>query len=128
MPLVALGLGRSLVACGDGIIGTPCAFSPLGNPIAWLWNTPSIWRSLQCSTNVFANGTGVVRLGDIMVAHPAGEPCTPAPIPHTPFLSKGSATVFVNSRPLGRVGDVYNGGTIYPHVITTGSLNVFAGG
>lgn len=123
----ALGLGQSVVTCTDGIIGTPCAFSPGGTPIAWKWNTPSVSASSLCSTNVLINGSGAVRVGDIMAAHPNGDPCTPVPIPHMPALSSGSATVFVNGMPVGRVGDVYNTGTTFAHVITTGSANVLIG-
>jgi len=123
----ALGAGQSVVTCTDGIIGTPCAFSPTGTPIAWLWNTPSVSSSSLCSTDVLINGIGAVRLGDIMAAHPDGAPCTPSPIPHTPALSTGSATVFVNGKPMGRVGDLYNTGTAFVHIISTGSPNVLVG-
>ena len=75
----------------------------------------------QGSDNVFVNGKGVVRQGDLTAVHlvPAGDVCVPHAVP----LSTFSSTVFVNSKGLGRKGDFYNG-----HQLTSGSPNVFAGG
>lgn len=128
MPSVALGSGKSIVACTDGTIGTPCKFTPTGTPVSWNWNTPVISASDKCSSTVFANKIGVVRQGDAMRAHADGVPCTPSPIPHTPALTKGSSNVFVEGRELARIGDKYNTSSPFNHVITSGSGNVFAGG
>ena len=125
MSSAALGEGSSIVNCTDGIIGSPCAFNPA--PYMWEWNTPFVSSSALCSTNVLINGIGAVRVGDIMAAHPDGLPCTPTPIPHSPALSTGSATVFINGLPAGRVGDLYDTGTPFVHTIVSGSPDVFIG-
>jgi uncharacterized Zn-binding protein involved in type VI secretion len=72
------------------------------------------------SSDVFVNGKGVVRAGDLCEVHliPAGIVC----VPHTVPLSTYSSTVFVNGKGVGRLGDFYNG-----HEITSGSSDVFAG-
>ena len=74
------------------------------------------------STNVKCNSKGVERKGDPTAGHtiPAGSP--PVCIPHAAFINAGSGTVFVNSKPIARVGDSADSGAI-----TTGSSNVFAG-
>lgn len=72
------------------------------------------------SGNVFANGIGVVRLGDTMIPHPFPGPCC---VIHAPALSSSSGSVFVNGKGIGRLGDDYSG-----HVISSGSGNVIAGG
>jgi uncharacterized Zn-binding protein involved in type VI secretion len=74
----------------------------------------------QGSSDVFANGVGIVRAGDACETHkfPDGD-C----VPHTVSLSSFSNTVFVNGKGVGRVGDEYSG-----HTIISGSGNVFAGG
>lgn len=75
----------------------------------------------QGSGNVFVNGIGAVRAGDLCLVHliPSGSSC----VPHTVPLTSYSSSVFVNGRGVGRVGDDYSG-----HTITSGSSNVFAGG
>lgn len=72
------------------------------------------------SSDVFANGIGIVRAGDLCEVHtiPAGPVCVPHVVPLTSF----STMVFVNGRGVGRLGDEYSG-----HTITSGSGNVFAG-
>ena len=73
----------------------------------------------ECSSNVFANDTGIVAAGDKVAAHPAAG-CGPDESGLTSF----SATVFVNSKGAGRIGDEYTG----DNTITSGSSNVFIGG
>jgi uncharacterized Zn-binding protein involved in type VI secretion len=75
----------------------------------------------QGSDNVFINGIGAVRLGDLDKEHqyPVGIGCGS----HQVALSTSSGTVFVNGKGIGRVGDSYGEETII-----TGSPNVFAGG
>ena len=60
----ALGNGASVVDCTDGIIGTPCAFSPAPHPhpIAWHWDTPSVSATGASASNVLINGIPAVRL------------------------------------------------------------------
>ena len=72
------------------------------------------------SSDVFVNGKGVVRLGDLQQVHAilVGMSC----VPHVLALSSSSSTVFVNGKGAGRKGDVYGG-----EIITSGSDNVFFG-
>ena len=72
------------------------------------------------SGNVFANGIGVSRQGDVNTTHLLpGAPCPP----HAAAISSGSSTVKVNSKGCGRVGDGISGCTS----VAAGSGNVFAG-
>ena len=73
------------------------------------------------SGDVFANGIGVLRVGDPSEVHEIleGGIC----VPHTAAIAGGSATVFVNGIPCARIGDPIDAGAI-----TGGSPNVFAGG
>lgn len=75
----------------------------------------------QGSSNVFINGKGAVRAGDLCLTHliPAGLIC----VSHTVPLTTYSSTVFINGKGVGRLGDEYEG-----HTISSGSSNVFAGG
>jgi uncharacterized Zn-binding protein involved in type VI secretion len=71
---------------------------------------------------VFINGLPAAVLGDIIAPHtigPGGAPC----VPHTAFVTTGSAFVYISGVPAARVGDVADLGTIGP----TGSLTVFMG-
>ena len=73
------------------------------------------------SGNVFANGIGVSRQGDVNTTHLLpGAPCPP----HAAAISSGSSTVKVNGKGAGRVGDGVSGCTS----VAAGSSNVFAGG
>lgn len=73
------------------------------------------------STNVFVNGKGWSRQGDINTPHLLpGSPCPT----HVAPITVGSTTVFVNGRGAGRVGDALTGCT----AVAQGSTNVFAGG
>lgn len=78
-------------------------------------------KRAQGSGNVFANGRGISRKGDMNTVHvkPGGRGC-PA---HSAALSGGSGTVFINGRACGRVGDKVSGCTS----VAQGSPNVFAG-
>ena len=73
------------------------------------------------SGNVFANGIGISRQGDVNTVHLlSGAPCPP----HSAPIASGSSTVFVNGKGCGRVGDGISGCTS----VAAGSSNVFAGG
>lgn len=63
--------------------------------------------SIGASSDVYANGIGVVRQGDPYAPHGCG-PCKIPP--HGRSLSGGSGTVFVNGKPAGRVGDAISCG------------------
>ena len=72
------------------------------------------------SGNVFANGIGISRQGDVNTVHLLpGVPCPP----HSAPIASGSGTVFVNGKGCGRVGDGISGCTS----VAQGSDNVFAG-
>ena len=72
------------------------------------------------SSNVRANGIGISRQGDNNTTHLLpGVPCPP----HAAPIASGSATVRVNSKGCGRVGDAISGCTS----VAAGSPNVFAG-
>ena len=78
-------------------------------------------RTATGSDNVFVNNISVHRESDTNTSHPY-EP-TPAGCPeHITKLINGSPTVFVNNKPIARIGDSYECGI----TITTGSNNVFA--
>jgi uncharacterized Zn-binding protein involved in type VI secretion len=73
------------------------------------------------SPNVFINGIGWSRQGDLNTAHLMPPfPCTP----HSAPITTGSLSVFVNSKGAGRIGDVITSCTS----VAEGSPNVFAGG
>ena len=73
------------------------------------------------SGNVFANGIGISRQGDVNTVHLLpGAPCPP----HSAPIASGSGTVFENGKGCGRVGDGISGRTS----VAAGASNVFAGG
>jgi uncharacterized Zn-binding protein involved in type VI secretion len=72
----------------------------------------------EASGNVFVNGIGAHRQGDHWTSHCCGSSC------HDSALAAGSATVFVNSRQFGRIGDPVACGS----AVSSGSPTVFAGG
>ena len=75
----------------------------------------------QGSSDVFANGIAVSRQGDNNTTHLLpGAPCPS----HAKPITTGSATVFVNGKGCGRVGD----GITVCTSVAAGSSNVFAGG
>ena len=72
------------------------------------------------SPNVFVNGTGISREGDVNTSHlKPGDPCPT----HTAPIANGSSTVKVNGKGCGRIGDGISACTS----VATGSSNVFAG-
>lgn len=109
MPAIARGIGSGdLVTCeAHGAPGSDCGCC-----------LPLVITTDQCSSNVMVAGTGAVRVGDTMTAHPRnyGEPSTLCN-PHTPPCSTGSSTVMVNGKPVARMGDEYF--LVNNHTITT---------
>jgi uncharacterized Zn-binding protein involved in type VI secretion len=72
------------------------------------------------SGDVFANNIGIERQGDPTVSHRvSGRNCSNS---HTAVVNAGSSTVFVNNKPIARIGDSADAGSI-----TSGSPTVFAG-
>lgn len=74
--------------------------------------------NVEASDNVFVNQLGAHRVGDAWDSHCCGPSC------HSSTQSSGSSTVFVNGKPLARVGDTIACGSTNQQ----GSDNVFAGG
>jgi uncharacterized Zn-binding protein involved in type VI secretion len=73
------------------------------------------------SSDVFINGIGVSRQGDVNTSHLLpGAPCPS----HSAAITTGSTTVFANGKGVGRIGDGISGCTS----VAAGSPNVFAGG
>lgn len=124
MPRVAQKDQRSTVSCSDGSRGGQCA----SKPTRWNWNSGITSSSNTGSSDVFVENIGVVRKNDIMTSHANGAPCVTSAVNHTPYLNTYSPNVFVNNREVGRVGDTYNGGTGFNHVITSTQGTVFANG
>ena len=104
MPAVARKDSTDTVASPDGS-GVCCG-------------SPSTQSTDQGSSNVRAEGVGVVRKDDGMITHDFAGPCCN---PHTPKLTTFSGTVFANGKNLGRKGDEYSG-----HTISSGASTVFA--
>ena len=77
----------------------------------------------QGSSNVFVNGIGVSRQGDVNTTHKLPPNVPPCPS-HAAGIASGSSTVKVNGKGCGRVGDSISGCTS----VAAGSSNVFAGG
>ena len=70
------------------------------------------------SGDVFVNGVGAHRQGDGWESHQCGDSA------HASALASGSSTVFVNGKPLARIGDPVACGS----AVAMGSSSVFAGG
>lgn len=89
----------------------------LGDPCSGHGGFPSR-PNITASTNVLINGLGAHRVGDAWAVH-----CDPSAC-HGGVEASGSGTVFVNGKPLARVGDAVDCGS----TCAVGSPNVFAGG
>ena len=74
----------------------------------------------QGSKDVFVNGIGWSRQGDINTIHNYTPTCIPM---HGMPIATGSSTVFVNGKGAGRVGDAITSCTM----VAQGSNNVFCG-
>lgn len=124
MPEVAIADGQSKVKCSDGTQGTLCSTSP----DMWHWDKEYDGESDKGSESVFCEGYGVVREQDTMKEHPYGTPCTPTPIPHTPYLNtfEGTPTVYAEGKLIGRVNDKYNSED-FDHEIVTGATSILIG-
>jgi hypothetical protein len=83
-------------------------------------STTTIESSNQSTENVYANDI----LIDVVGAPTVGHPSPPFPIcpSHVAYLNAGSAKVFINNIPVGRIEDSADSGEMI-----TGSPNVFAG-
>lgn len=104
MPAVARGNGTDTVFSKTGS-GKNCA-------------RPTDTVTNGCSSDVFCNGIGVVRIGDIVGVHNAAG-CSP----DASTLTSGSSRVFVNGQGVGRIGDQYTA----DNIITSGSEDTLVG-
>lgn len=75
--------------------------------------------SIEGSPDVFIEGLEALRQDDAWAAH-----CDPVPTCHSANQAAGSSTVFVNGKPLARIGDAVGCGSS----VATGATTVFAGG
>ena len=75
------------------------------------------------SLNVFTNSIKTHRVGDVNTAHPFLPAVSGCPT-HSTALVKGSPNVYVNGKPLARLGDPYGCGIS----LTKGSPNVYSNG
>ena len=73
--------------------------------------------SVSASPTVFVNGIAVHRQGDSWDSHCCG-------VCHTSTLAAGSASVYVDGKQIGRIGDPVACGSS----VASGSGDVFAGG
>ena len=96
--------------------GTDTVYSLTGT--GFNCNSPMNTTTGEGSPNVFVNGIAVVREGDKVGVHPRSGCST-----DTSVLTTFSATVFVNGKGIGRLGDQYTS----DNTITSGSSTVFAG-
>jgi uncharacterized Zn-binding protein involved in type VI secretion len=80
--------------------------------------SPTTVATSDGSSNVFVNGIGVVREGDVVQSHNNGSACST----HAPGLVSFSANVKVNGKGVGRLNDTYGCGA----KITSASSTVFA--
>jgi len=106
MPEVARKNGTDKVDTVHNSIGSQCK------------DAPTTIGTDKGSKDVFAEGVGVVRVGDAVEIHDL-----PGCTPHAPPLKDGSKTVFANGKPIGRKNDTYAGG----EKILTGAGTVIAG-
>lgn len=74
-------------------------------------------ENLTASSNVSANGNGIIRMGDLWGVHCCKDSC------HLGAVVTGCSNVYVNGRPAARIGDVISCGSL----IASGSSNVWAG-
>lgn len=105
MPAAARGNGTDSVASKTGS-GRNCRY-----PVTTSTNI--------CSANVFVDGIGSVRAGDVVMPHPYVG-CGVDAFPLTSF----SGNVYVNGKGAGRLGDQYTG----DNTIVSGSGTVFING
>jgi len=79
--------------------------------------------AMNGSGDVYCNGISVHRVGDMNTSHPFLPAVSGCPT-HSTALVKGSPNVYVNGKPLARLGDPYGCGIS----LTKGSPNVYSNG
>ena len=101
-------------------------------PVGWLGQDAdrhehcySKHKTIEASTDVFAEGFKVVRVGDAVASH--GGSCNKHLSPHGAKVQKGSASVFVNGKPMAREGDTVKCDTGQTAPLLRGRATVVAG-
>lgn len=105
MPAVARGSGKDVVLSLTGT-GYHC-------------NSPLNTTTDKCSSKVFIDGAGVVRVGDQVAVHNRSG-CIQLDLS---VLTTGSNKIFIEGKAVGRIGDQYTA----DNIITSGSSKVFLG-
>lgn len=82
-------------------------------------------KTIEASADVLAEGFKVVRVGDAVAPH--GGSCSKHPSPHGAKVLEGSASVFVNGRPMAREGDTVKCDTGQTAPLLRGRATVVAG-
>ncbi len=82
-------------------------------------------KTIEASPDVFAEGFKVVRVGDAVANH--GGSCSKHRTPHGGKVQKGSASVFVNGKPMAREGDTVKCATGQTAPLLRGRTTVVAG-
>ncbi|MFS8067442.1 MAG: PAAR domain-containing protein [Byssovorax sp.] len=101
-------------------------------PVGWLGQDASRHdhcypnhKTIEASPDVLAEGFAVVRVGDAVAQH--GGSCSKHPTPHGAKVQAGSASVFVNGKPLAREGDTVKCDTGQTAPLLRGRATVAAG-
>ena len=82
-------------------------------------------KTIEASPDVLAEGCRVVRVGDAVANH--GGSCSKHRTPHGGKVQKGSASVFVNGKPMAREGDTVKCATGQTAPLLRGRATVAAG-
>ncbi len=82
-------------------------------------------KTIEASRDVLVEGYGVVRVGDAVGKH--GGSCSKHSTPHGAKVHKGSASVFVNGKPMAREGDPVKCDTGQTAPLLRGRRTVVAG-
>lgn len=98
------------------------AVARMGDPCAGHGCFPPRPGVASTGKKVLTNGIETHKQGDPWNAHCCGIPC------HGAELVAGSGTVFVNGKPINRIGDPVVNPGLCSTSIAAGSGNVFAGG
>jgi uncharacterized Zn-binding protein involved in type VI secretion len=100
---------------------------PVASVLGDMCSGHACWPSrcnIQASDNVFCEGIGSHRQGDAWAVHCCVMHRPPCPW-HSSVLALGSATVYVNGRQMGRIGDPVACGSVD---IGPGAPTVIVGG
>lgn len=101
-------------------------------PVGWLGQDANrhdhcypVHKTIEASPDVLAEGFRMVRVGDAVAQH--GGSCSKHRPPHGAKVAAGSASVFVNGKPLAREGDTVKCDTGQTAPLLRGRATVVAG-